>query len=219
MADSAKEQGKDKFKSVVGESEEGGELMEHLQGTETATIRSLIIFVPSVYLAWWLTALLLSMFFGISGEGWKSITFMEPFDHIAFSPVIESGAVEGENRRPLVNWLSMVMTMTLPGPWLLYLTCRPHANTATDVSTAFNALHFFLCTTITQVTPENWIWWATTMSTGFFLGRSAEFLIAKIKKKKKPRRATTGEKATPYKKWTTFDTTRKKMRQWPADPV
>ena len=167
--------------------------MTSFRGTTGKNIIYVLFMVlPSFYLAWYVAAITLSAAFGIRGS-FFIITFLEPFDHINFSPVIEGG-----QWRPLVHWLSMIFAMAFAGPWLIYFACRPK-RLATDASTAVNSLHFFLCTTITQQTPENWIWWATFMACGVFMGRTAEFMIARIPMSNK-RRWSDGnkKKTTPY---------------------
>ena len=159
--------------------------------TDKNIIYVLTLVLPSFYLAWYVAAITLSAAFGISGSNFI-ITFLEPFDHINFSPVVEGG-----EWRPLVHWLSMIFAMAFAGPWLIYFASRPK-KLATDASTAVNSLHFFLCTTITQQTPENWIWWGTFMACGVFMGRTAEFMIARIPMSKRRRTKDGYKKTTPY---------------------
>ena len=55
---------------------------------------------------------------------------------------------------------------------------------------------------MTQATPENWIWWATSFACGFFMGRVAEFLIAKLGQKKRVGKTKyAGDKPLPFGKW------------------
>ena len=102
------------------------------------------------------------------------ITGFEPFDHVNFTPAIEDG-----DWQPLINFLSFVLAYTVAGPWLIFFATRD-ASRATDVSQAVMSLHFFLCTTVTQQTPENWIFWATYMPSGIFMGRMAEFMLSRL---------------------------------------
>ena len=176
---------------MIGEREGGGGLAEHIGSSDTFLIRALLIVVPLTYAAWYGAAAVLSIAFGING-GQFLLTFLEPFDHIQFTP-----AATADDWRPLVHWLAMVLTLTMACPWLIYFACRPHKR-ATECSTAFNALHFFLCTTLTQETPENWIWWATVMPCGVFMGRMAEFMIAMMPPPKKRRSGL--QSVTPYSK-------------------
>ena len=189
-AEKAKEKGLEK----LGEMEGAEGITDALGGSDTFILKKLLIVIPCLYGAWYGAAAALSFGFGISGESFL-ITGFEPFDHIQFSPVFE-----GDEFRPLVHFLGMVLTMCLAGPWLIYFACRPEKR-ATEISTAINSLHFFLATTVTQETPENWIWWATFMASGFFMGRMAEFMIAKLPVRRKRRRKDDSQQMpTPYNK-------------------
>ena len=66
------------------------------------------------------------------------------------------------------------------------------------IGVAMQALHFFLATTVTQQTPENWIWFSTSIPGFMFIGRAADFLIAKLPPRK--RRTNRGRRAFPFTK-------------------
>lgn len=156
----------------------GGELGDHISAQETYVFRALLWTVPGLYGFWYVVTTILMLGFGdianFRGD--------EPFDHVRFSPVAEAGSWI-----PLVNWLSMVLTMTIAGPWLICFAIR-EAPRATDCSSAMGALHFFACTVVTQHTPENWQWFATFMPCTIFMGRMAEFLLSRFSRPRRGRR-------------------------------
>lgn len=165
------------------------DISEHLN--DTFIVKALVLSVPGTYAVWYINVLLISAIIGVN------VTWLEPFDHVAFSPIV----AEDGDHRPLVHWLSTVLTLTLATPWIIYFSIRP-TKRATDVSTAITSLHFFLCTTITQETPENWIWWATMMPCGVFMGRVAEFMIARLpSKRRRAGRRVANQDVTPYAAW------------------
>ena len=151
----------------------GEEVAEYVAAGDSFVFRALLWIVPCLYILWYAVAAILMLGFG----SWGSFSGIEPFDHVAFSPVATAN-----DWRPLVNWLSMTLTLTLAGPWLIYFFTRAPSR-ATDCSTAVASIHFFLCTTVTQETPENWIWWATTMPSTVFMGRMAEFMLTRFARK------------------------------------
>lgn len=192
VAEKAEAKAREKGVSWLEEREGGEGLAEHLGGADTFVLRALFVVIPLQYLAWYAAALALCVVFGTTGNAFL-ITFVEPFDHINFTPLVEDGEWQ-----PLVNWLATVLTVTLADPWIVYFILRPKKEAIT-CQTAMQALHFFLATTVTQQTPENWIWWATTMPCYVFMGRVAEFLIARLPPKERKRR--TGARTTPHNKW------------------
>ena len=191
-AEAAANQGRERGAGKLAEMEGGEGLADLVGGGDAGVLRVLLVIVPCQYLAWYFAAATLSLAFGVTGDSFI-ITFVEPFDHINFTPMVEGGAW-----KPLVNWLSTVLTLTLVSPWLIYFGCRPAKDRATDCSTAMQALHFFLATTVTRQTPENWIWWATVMPCSVFMGKVAQFMITHLKQQRKDRRR--GRPTTPYNK-------------------
>lgn len=149
----------------------GCEIHPDRMAGEPGVFRALLCVIPAVYAAFYVVAAILSASFGTRFDG------VEPFDHISFSPATESA-----DRRPLVDWLTTVVTLTTIGPWLIYFGLGD-AHRATDCGQAVLSIHFFLTTTVTQRTPDNWVWWSTVMPCGIFMGRMAEFLCSR-----KPRR-------------------------------
>lgn len=176
------------------EGQEGGEgIAEHFGGADTAVLRALIPIVILEYGAWFGASAVLYIVFGIGVEDFVMEIGMSPFDHVNFTPLVEGG-----EWRPLVHWLATVFTVTLAAPWLVYFFVRPN-KVATEAGTAMQALHFFLATTVTQQTPENWIWWATVMPCFIFMGRVAEFLVARLPPRERKKR--TGSSTMPHNKW------------------
>ena len=151
--------------------EGGADFEEHETGT--SVFHALLWIVPGLYIVWYVLALIL---LAVLGQG-SSITFTEPFDHNAFTPAVTA------DRRPLVNWLSMLLSTTVAGPWLVYFAIR-EARRATDCAIAVGSLHFFLSTTVTRQTPENWVWFATFMPCMLFMGRMAEFMLARFERRR-----------------------------------
>ena len=163
----------------------------------------LLQLIPLTYLAWYVVALVLSLAFGLRGD-YFVITFFEPFDHENFTPAVEAG-----DWRPLVHWLSTVITQTLIAPCLIIIVCygpgssRPIHREATNLSTTLATLHFFLATTVMQAAPENWVWFATTFPCGYFMGKSAELVLAHVTKNKPRRRRIrrSQTRTAPYNAW------------------
>ena len=190
-AEQVAERGRERAIEQV-EGMEGGEEIGAILGGDNFVLRALLILVPCQYIAWYGAVVGLSLAFGVSGDDFL-INFIEPFDHENLSPLIVDG-----DRRPLVIWLSCVLTLTLANPWLIFIVCRHDSSRAVEIATPMQALHFFLCTTVTQATPENWVWWATVMPCSQFMGRMAAFMINHIRTRKRPRRR--GAPTTPYTK-------------------
>ena len=168
---------------ALGGLDGGEEVAEHVAAADSFVFRALLWIIPSLYIIWYAVAIILMLVFG----SWGSISGIEPFDHVSFSPVATAN-----DWRPLVHWLSMTLTLTLAGPWLIYFFVRAPSR-ATDCSTAVSSLHFFLCTTVTQETPENWIWWATMMPCTVFMGRMAEFMLTRFAKGRRRQWAEMGQ--------------------------
>lgn len=190
LGDKAKEKG-----AAALEGVDGGEgLAGALGDSDSFMFRALAIIVPLQYFSWYVAVVAFSVAFGetFSMNPRAMLTGIEPFDHINFSPLVTPG-----DWKPLINWLSEVVTLTVVTPWLVYFVCRP-AKRATDCGTAMQALHFFAATTITQQTPENWVWWATTMPCFVFMGRVTELMIEKMPPPRRNRRK--GKMSTPYSK-------------------
>ena len=202
------QRGKDK---VVGKATErlegmegGGQISEALSSSSTIHLIMLLQLIPSVYLSWYIVAFVLCLVFGLRGD-FFILTFFEPFDYENFSPAVEAG-----DWRPLVHWLSLVITQTLIAPLLIIIVCygfcsaRPIQRDATTLSTTLGMLHFFLSTTAMQQTPENWVWFATTFPCGYIMGKSAEFVLGRMQNKRKPKRrriTRNFNKTTPYADW------------------
>ena len=91
------------------EADYGASSWEHDAFSGTFMLRALAVVMPGFYACYFLAAGVLSAAFGTAFTG------TEPFDHIDFNPAVQ-GATSGW--RPLVTWLSMILTMTLAGPWL-----------------------------------------------------------------------------------------------------
>ena len=165
----------EKSKAKVGEmlaerGESGAAVADIVTNQDTFILRGLVWIVPGLYAFWYGSVALMMFAFGML----DTFTGFEPFDHINFTPAVEDG-----DWLPLINFLSMVIATTVAGPWLIFFATRD-ASRATDCSQAVMSLHFFLCTTVTQQTPENWIFWATFMPSGLFMGRMAEFMLARF---------------------------------------
>ena len=77
----------------------------------------------------------------LSGALGTRFSGLEPFEHEDFTP-----AVERDDLRPLVVWLSMVLTFCLFGPWIVYFVTRD-SDKAVDCATTVQGLHIFLTTT------------------------------------------------------------------------
>ena len=87
------------------------------------------------YLIYYIIAAVLAGALGTKFDG------LEPFDHEEFTP-----AVESDDLRPLVNWLSMVLTFGLFGPWITYFSVR-EADLAVDNASVVQGLHVMVTTT------------------------------------------------------------------------
>lgn len=135
---------------------------------DRATYRSLAFVLPGFYAAYYAFAAVCSAALGTAFNG------MEPFDHVEFSPAVQGGAA---GWRSLATWLSMVLTFTLAGPWLVYFGTRDSARAA-NCATAVTMLHFFITVAATQRLPENWVWWATLMPCWQWMARSSEAVLA-----------------------------------------
>ena len=187
-----------KGKEIAG-GDAAGKAKEALGGGKNMFIvKAMVGLLPSTYLVWYGVVFALTAAFGLGGGNFF-IQGLEPFDHVVFSPL-----VDGSDWRPLVHWLSMVLTMAFACPLMIYSWCRkvPDSTKATECSTAINAIHFFLCTTVTQQTPENWIWWATFMPCGLFMGKMAQFMMEKgyTPPREKMEEDDDAEAAPPYSK-------------------
>ena len=156
----------------------GAENAEHAASSSSFVPCALLCIVPGLYAVWYGLTLAMMAAFG----NFSSVTYLEPFDHISFTPVVSAA-----NWRPLVNWLSMLFSTTIAGPCLIYYALREPSR-AIDCSIAIGTLHFFLSTTVTQQMPENWIWWATFMPAILFMGISAEFMLARFARQARSRR-------------------------------
>ena len=86
------------------------------------------------YLIYYIIAAVLAGALGTKFDG------LEPFDHEKFTP-----AVESDNLRPLVNWLSMVLTFGLFAPWITYFSVR-EADLAVDNANVVQGLHVMIAT-------------------------------------------------------------------------
>ena len=165
-----KDKVKGKITDALGEREGGGAVADLIANEDTFILRGLVWIVPGIYIFHYASVAIMMTAFGLI----DGITGFEPFDHVNFTPAIEDG-----DWQPLINFLSFVLAYTVAGPWLIFFATRD-ASRATDVSQAVMSLHFFLCTTVTQQTPENWIFWATYMPSGIFMGRMAEFMLSRF---------------------------------------
>ena len=141
----------------------GGEVSEQF-----GMLKSVGIVLPMFYATYYAVAAVLSGALGTPFTG------LEPFEHEEFTP-----AVKNDNLRPLVVWLSMVLTFCFFGPWIVYFAV-PDSSKSVDVATTVQGMHVFATTTATQLFPENWIWWATLMPCMFFQGRLAQFMRMKF---------------------------------------
>jgi hypothetical protein len=142
--------------------------------------RSLLFVVPLIYASWYgIMAILMTAYAAVESEPYFDTMdlMFGPFVHEEFTPLINVSST-GE-AAPLIRWLSEVLTLTIIGPILIYLFVS-HASRATDCATTVTGLHFFLCTTITQETPENWIWFSTIVPCNIWMGRVGEFLLARV---------------------------------------
>ena len=83
-----------------------------------------------------------------SGALGTEFTGLEPFEHENFRPAVDSADL-----RPLVTWLSMVLTFCLFGPWITYFSVRD-SERAVDNATAIQGLHVFLSTTCAPTVPR-----------------------------------------------------------------
>lgn len=135
---------------------------------ERASVRSLAVILPLFYAAYY-------AFAGVCAAALSTpFNGLEPFDHVEFSPAVAGGAA---GWRSLVTWLSMVLTFTIAGPWLVYFGARDSAR-AVDCATGVAMVHFFVTLCATQRLPENWAWWATIMPCWLWMGRASEAVLA-----------------------------------------
>ena len=148
--------------------ESGVTAFVHKSSGAATLARSLVFVLPAAYALNFTMAAVLSAAFGVS------FAVSAPFDHSRFSPNPSDGV------RPLVNWLSFMVTFAAVGPWLIFFIVRD-AQRAVDCATVLTTTHFFMCTVVTQRIPENWQWWATVMPAWLFAGRLAEFLLVKLR--------------------------------------
>ena len=173
----AKAKAQEKAQEKLSEFE-GSEKVADIVGGDSFVVRALLWVVPGVYGLWYGIAAAFMAVFGLIDD----FNAIVPFNHVDFSPMVEDG-----NMLPLINWMSAILSLTVAGPWLIYFAVR-NAERATDTSSAVMSLHFFLATTVTQQTPENWLWWATMMPCGVFMGRMAEFMLARFQRPKRKAR-------------------------------
>ncbi len=138
----------------------------------TAMVRALAQVLPGFYAVYYAIAGILSAAFRTPFTGF------EPFDHYEFSPAVAfEDTVDVTGWRSLVTWLSMMVTMNIAGPWLVYLGARDSSR-AVEVATAAQMIHFFTTVCAMNSLPQNSIWWATFMPSCVFMGRSAELVLA-----------------------------------------
>lgn len=150
---------------VYDDAEAGG--ARRYEYMERSLVLQMLLVEPALYAADYAIAAALAGAFQIDLDG------TEPFDHSVCAPVTTNGVW-----RPLVNWITLVLTFALVGPWLIYFIVRD-AHRAVDAATAMATMHFFLCTTVTQAVPENWVWFSTLLPLWLWLGQSAEFLLSR----------------------------------------
>lgn len=129
--------------------------------------RVLMKAVPSFYLCYYIITGFLSIIFQTRFYG------NEPFEHEEFTPDVSS---ESNTLRSLVTWLSMILTFTLAGPWIVYFTVQDW-HRAVDCATAIQMIHLFATVAVTQALPQNWVWWVTAMPSFLFQGRAAQWLL------------------------------------------
>ena len=98
---------------------EGGEELADRLAAEPGVLRPLLLAVPALYTAFYAVSATLSGAFGTAFNG------VEPFDHVLFSPAVQGH----DDWRPLVDWLSTVLTLTLVGPWCAMRAARASRTT------------------------------------------------------------------------------------------
>jgi len=130
-----------------------------------------LLIMPWLYALWYVLVLIFTAAFGV-----LPVDGLEPFKHehfllrpnateangaVAFAAEVGRTDDGGREYRPLVAWLSLVLSHVLVAPWLVCIAAHDPKRVF-DYCMVLQITHLILTTVISADVPSSPVWWGTT---------------------------------------------------------